>query len=61
MAQLPWLLSGHGVGFNASVDRIACTLRLQVPSALRAPAAGYLERSGLMDAVGCHATILLKM
>ncbi len=29
---------------NFSVNRDACKLRLQVPSALRAPAAGYLER-----------------
>ena len=29
---------------NPSVNRTACKLRLQVPSALRAPAAGYLER-----------------
>jgi hypothetical protein len=29
---------------NLSVNRTACKLRLQVPSALRAPAAGYLKR-----------------
>jgi hypothetical protein len=29
---------------NFSVNRTACKLRLQVPSALRAPAAGYLHR-----------------
>jgi len=29
---------------NPSVNRTACKLRLQVPSALRAPAAGYLKR-----------------
>lgn len=28
---------------NLSVNRTACKLRLQVPSALRAPAAGYLH------------------
>ncbi len=30
---------------NLSVNRTACKLRLQVPSARRAPAAGYLKRS----------------
>ena len=29
---------------NLSVNRTACNLGLQVPSALRAPAAGYLKR-----------------
>jgi hypothetical protein len=29
---------------NLSVNRTACKLRLQVPSALRAPASGYLKR-----------------
>jgi hypothetical protein len=29
---------------NLSVKRTACKLRLQVPSALCAPAAGYLKR-----------------
>ncbi len=29
---------------NLSVNRTVCKLRLQVPSALRAPAAGYLKR-----------------
>ena len=29
---------------NTAVEGTACKLRLQVPSALRAPAAGYLER-----------------
>lgn len=29
---------------NLSVNRTACKLRLQVPSALSAPAAGYLKR-----------------
>ena len=29
---------------NPSVNRTACKLRLQVPSARRAPAAGYLKR-----------------
>ena len=29
---------------NPTVNRTACKLRLQVPSALRAPAAGYLAR-----------------
>jgi len=29
---------------NLSVNRTACKLRLQVPSALRTPAAGYLKR-----------------
>jgi hypothetical protein len=29
---------------NPSVNRTVCKLRLQVPSALRAPAAGYLKR-----------------
>lgn len=32
---------------NLSVNRIACNLRLQIPSALRAPAAGYLKRCTL--------------
>jgi hypothetical protein len=32
------------MGSNLSVNRTACKLRLQVPSALRAPAAGYLKR-----------------
>jgi hypothetical protein len=31
---------------NLSVNRTTCKLRLQVPSALRAPAAGYLKRLG---------------
>jgi hypothetical protein len=29
---------------NLSANRTACKLRLQVPSALRSPAAGYLKR-----------------
>lgn len=29
---------------NPAVNRTACKLRLQVPSALRAPAAPHLER-----------------
>ncbi|MBI5753290.1 MAG: hypothetical protein HZA59_14280 [Hydrogenophilales bacterium] len=29
---------------NTTVNLTACKLRLQVPSALRAPAAGYLSR-----------------
>jgi len=29
---------------NTTVNRTACKLRLQVPSALRAPASGYLQR-----------------
>jgi len=35
---------GGDVKPNLSVNRTACKLRLQVPSALRAPAAGYLKR-----------------
>jgi hypothetical protein len=29
---------------NLSVNRTTCKLRLQVPSVIRAPAAGYLKR-----------------
>jgi hypothetical protein len=37
---------------NLSVNRTARKLRLRVPSALRAPAAGYLKRSALTHFTG---------
>ena len=36
--------AANAVMANLSVNRTACKLRLQVPSALRAPAAPYLGR-----------------
>jgi len=38
-----------------SVNLTACKLRLQVPSALRAPAAGYLQRQRLLFKSGMAA------
>ena len=40
----PWFILRVAASSNLSVNRTACKLRLQVPSALRAPAAGYLKR-----------------
>ena len=44
---------------NQSVNRTACKLGLQVPSALRAPAAGYLKRLGVMRSIGSIPGVLL--